>query len=167
MADTPYMRVHRVHGSQLRWPTIPMQQHTHRPLPRLKHSTLEVNQALPWQCQARIQEKLTGWTMLHDAMLQYFLVCEPCTEQASGFLEHLKPDPATKEGEEADNYELTSPPSSFYHNSVATLSPLNFISISYYQRFSTHTDLRFQHSKHGKSSSAYAPPIRSRHIVHP
>ncbi|CAN9211221.1 unnamed protein product [Alternaria alternata] len=41
--------------------------------------------------------------MLHDAMLQYFLVCEPGTEQASDFLEHLKPDPTTKEGEDADN----------------------------------------------------------------
>jgi hypothetical protein len=161
------MRVHRVHGSQLRWSTIPIQQHTHRPLPRLKHSTLEVNQTLPWQYQARIQKKLTGFTMLHDAMLQYFLVCEPGTEQASDFLEHLKPDPTTKEGEDADNCEFTFSPSLLYHDSVATPSPLNFISISFYQGPSTHTDLRFQPSKHGKSSSAYAPPIRSHNTVHP
>ncbi|CAN9177634.1 unnamed protein product [Alternaria alternata] len=58
------------------------------------------------QINSLIQKKLTGFTMLHDAMLQYFLVCEPGTEQASDFLEHLKPDPTTKEGEEADNVDL-------------------------------------------------------------
>ncbi|KAH6861136.1 armadillo-type protein [Alternaria rosae] len=58
------------------------------------------------QINSLIQKKLTGFTMLHDAMLQYFLVCEPGTEQANDFLEHLKPDPTTKEGEEADNVDL-------------------------------------------------------------
>ncbi|KAI2487737.1 CPL domain containing protein [Pyrenophora tritici-repentis] len=58
------------------------------------------------QTNALIQKKLTGFTMLHDAMLQYFLVCEPGTEQANDFLEHLKPDPTIKEGEEADNVDL-------------------------------------------------------------
>ncbi len=58
------------------------------------------------QINALIQKKLTGFTMLHDAMLQYFLVTEPGTEQANDFLEHLKPDPTLKEGEEADNVDL-------------------------------------------------------------
>ena len=58
------------------------------------------------QINALIQKKLTGFTILHDAMLQYFLVTEPGTEQASDFLEHLKPDPTLKEGEEADNVDL-------------------------------------------------------------
>lgn len=58
------------------------------------------------QINSLIQKKLTGFTMLHDAMLQYFLVCEPGTEQANDFLEHLKPDPTIKEGEEADNVDL-------------------------------------------------------------
>jgi pumilio family protein 6 len=58
------------------------------------------------QINSLIQKKLNGFTMLHDAMLQYFLVCEPGTEQASDFLEHLKPDPTLKEGEEADNVDL-------------------------------------------------------------
>ncbi|KAF2856204.1 ARM repeat-containing protein [Plenodomus tracheiphilus IPT5] len=58
------------------------------------------------QINSLIQKKLTGFTMLHDAMLQYFLVCEPGTEQANDFMEHLKPDPTLKEGEEADNVDL-------------------------------------------------------------
>jgi pumilio family protein 6 len=58
------------------------------------------------QINSLIQKKLTGFTMLHDAMLQYFLVCEPGTEQANDFLDHLKPDPTIKEGEEADNVDL-------------------------------------------------------------
>ncbi|OAK98593.1 ARM repeat-containing protein [Phaeosphaeriaceae sp. SRC1lsM3a] len=58
------------------------------------------------QINSLIQKKLVGFTMLHDAMLQYFLVCEPGTEQANDFLEHLKPDPTLKEGEEADNVDL-------------------------------------------------------------
>ncbi|KAF3032885.1 pumilio domain member 6 [Didymella keratinophila] len=58
------------------------------------------------QINSLIQKKLNGFTMLHDAMLQYFLVCEPGTEQANDFLEHLKPDPTLKEGEEADNVDL-------------------------------------------------------------
>jgi hypothetical protein len=89
---------------------------TPRPLPRLKPSTLEVNQALPQQCQARC--------------------------------------------------EFTSSQSPVYRDSVAALFSLTFISIPYYQRSSTRTDLRFQPSKHGKTSSAYASPIRSRHTVH-
>lgn len=58
------------------------------------------------QINSLIQKRLTGFTMLHDAMLQYFLVTEPGTEQANDFLEHLKPDPTLKEGEEADNVDL-------------------------------------------------------------
>ena len=47
-----------------------------------------------------IQKKLTGFTMLHDAMLQYFLACKPGSSEVTEFLEHLKPD--AKEGEEPD-----------------------------------------------------------------
>lgn len=61
---------------------------------------------LEGQINSLIQKKLTGFTMLHDAMLQYFLVCEPGTEQAKDFMDHLKPDPTLKEGEEADNVDL-------------------------------------------------------------
>ncbi|OCK80651.1 ARM repeat-containing protein [Lepidopterella palustris CBS 459.81] len=48
-----------------------------------------------------VQKKLTGFTMLHDAMLQYFLACKPGSSEASEFLEHLKPE--AKEGEEQDS----------------------------------------------------------------
>ncbi|KAK5114883.1 hypothetical protein LTR62_002042 [Meristemomyces frigidus] len=43
-----------------------------------------------------IQKKLTGFTMLHDAMLQYFLVLTPGTEEFTDFLELLKADIETK-----------------------------------------------------------------------
>ncbi|SMR43218.1 unnamed protein product [Zymoseptoria tritici ST99CH_1E4] len=39
-----------------------------------------------------IQKKMTGFTMLHDAMLQYFLALEQGTEEHSEFLEILKGD---------------------------------------------------------------------------
>jgi pumilio family protein 6 len=39
-----------------------------------------------------IQKKMTGFTMLHDAMLQYFLSLETGTEEHSEFLEILKGD---------------------------------------------------------------------------
>ncbi|KAJ4301830.1 Pumilio y domain member 6 [Kalmusia sp. IMI 367209] len=58
------------------------------------------------QINQLIQKKQTGFTMLHDAMLQYFLTCKPNTTEASHFLDHLKPDPTLKEGEEADNVDL-------------------------------------------------------------
>ena len=37
-----------------------------------------------------VQKKMTGFTMLHDAMLQYFLALTPGTEEHSEFLEILK-----------------------------------------------------------------------------
>lgn len=61
---------------------------------------------LEQQINSLIQKKQTGFTMLHDAMLQYFLTCKPNTTEASDFLDHLKPDPTLKEGEEADNIDL-------------------------------------------------------------
>lgn len=61
---------------------------------------------LEQQINQLIQKKQTGFTMLHDAMLQYFLTCKPNTTEASDFLDHLKPDPTLKEGEEADNIDL-------------------------------------------------------------
>ncbi|KAF2266812.1 ARM repeat-containing protein [Lojkania enalia] len=53
-----------------------------------------------------IQKKLNGFTMLHDAMLQYFLVCKPGSTEASNFLDHLRPEATLKEGEEPDNVDL-------------------------------------------------------------
>jgi len=52
-----------------------------------------------------IQKKMTGFTMLHDAMLQYFLNTTPGTEEASSFLEIITPTPASnkEQKEEADN----------------------------------------------------------------
>jgi pumilio family protein 6 len=54
-----------------------------------------------------IQKKMTGFTMLHDAMLQYFLACKSDSTEASEFLDHLKPE-ATKEkdGESAPEIDL-------------------------------------------------------------
>jgi pumilio family protein 6 len=39
-----------------------------------------------------VQKKMTGFTMLHDAMLQYFLALTPGSEEHSEFLEILKGD---------------------------------------------------------------------------
>ena len=39
-----------------------------------------------------IQKKMTGFTLLHDAMLQYFLNAKPGTEEVSDFVELLKGD---------------------------------------------------------------------------
>jgi pumilio family protein 6 len=66
--------------------------------PIMEYLEIQINQL--------IQKKLTGFTMLHDAMLQYFLVCKPGTSEATDFLEHLKPDATLKEGEEPDNVDL-------------------------------------------------------------
>ncbi|KAK4551789.1 Pumilio y domain member 6 [Recurvomyces mirabilis] len=43
-----------------------------------------------------IQKKMTGFTMVHDAMLQYFLALSPGTEEFTDFLELLKADIETK-----------------------------------------------------------------------
>ncbi|CAI6250411.1 unnamed protein product [Periconia digitata] len=58
------------------------------------------------QINQLIQKRQSGFTILHDAMLQYFLTCKPGTSDANAFLEHLKPDMTLKEGEEADNVDL-------------------------------------------------------------
>ena len=58
------------------------------------------------QINQLIQKKLTGFTMLHDAMLQYFLACKPGSPEANDFLEHMRPDTTLKEGEEADNVDI-------------------------------------------------------------
>ncbi|RYO95750.1 hypothetical protein DL764_007603 [Monosporascus ibericus] len=39
-----------------------------------------------------IQKKMTGFTMLHDAMLQYFLNTKPGTEEAKEYMELIKED---------------------------------------------------------------------------
>lgn len=66
--------------------------------PILEHLEVQINQLM--------NKKMTGFTMLHDAMLQYFLTCKPGTSEASDFLEHLRPDATLKEGEEPDNVDL-------------------------------------------------------------
>lgn len=57
-----------------------------------------------------IQKKMTGFTMLHDAMLQYFLALTPGTEEHSDFLEILKGDIETaaesKEGDGSGGGDL-------------------------------------------------------------
>jgi pumilio family protein 6 len=58
------------------------------------------------QINQLIQKKQTAFTMLHDAMLQYFLVCKPGGTEATAFIEHFKPDTTLKEGDEADNADL-------------------------------------------------------------
>jgi len=50
-----------------------------------------------------IQKKMTGFTMLHDAMLQYFLALHPNTDEHAEFLEVLKGDIETKVEAEAAN----------------------------------------------------------------
>lgn len=52
-----------------------------------------------------VQKKMTGFTMLHDAMLQYFLALAPGSEDQSEFLEILKGDiDAEEEGGGGDLY---------------------------------------------------------------
>ncbi|RDW88892.1 ARM repeat-containing protein [Coleophoma cylindrospora] len=52
-----------------------------------------------------IQKKMTGFTLLHDAMLQYFLNAKPGTEEITDFLELLKGD---EEGDLMKNLAFTS-----------------------------------------------------------
>ena len=56
--------------------------------PFLQHTLQIIN--------SMIQKKLTGFTMLHDAMLQYFLALTPGSEEHNEFLEILKGDIETK-----------------------------------------------------------------------
>lgn len=51
-----------------------------------------------------VQKKATGFTMLHDAMLQYFLNTKPGSEEASEFIELLKGD---EEGDLVKNLAFT------------------------------------------------------------
>ena len=57
-----------------------------------------------------VQKKMTGFTMLHDAMLQYFLALSPGTEEHTEFLEILKGDIETavesKEGDGSGGGDL-------------------------------------------------------------
>jgi len=61
---------------------------------------------LEGQINSLVQKKQVGFTMLHDAMLQYFLTCKAGSTEASDFLDHLRPDPTVKEGEEDPNINL-------------------------------------------------------------
>jgi pumilio family protein 6 len=51
-----------------------------------------------------IQKKMTGFTLLHDAMLQYFLNVKPGTEEVTDFLELIKGD---EEGDLLKNLAFT------------------------------------------------------------
>lgn len=51
-----------------------------------------------------IQKKSTGFTMLHDAMLQYFLATKPGSSEANEFIELIKGD---EEGDLAKNLAFT------------------------------------------------------------
>lgn len=51
-----------------------------------------------------IQKKTTGFTMLHDAMLQYFLTVKPGTAEANEFIELIKGD---EEGDLVKNLAFT------------------------------------------------------------
>jgi len=51
-----------------------------------------------------IQKKLTGFTLLHDAMLQYFLNAKPGTEEITDFIEIIKGD---EEGDLMKNLAFT------------------------------------------------------------
>ncbi|EKG19437.1 hypothetical protein MPH_03300 [Macrophomina phaseolina MS6] len=53
---------------------------------------------------ALVQKKMTGFTMLHDAMLQYFLSTKPGSEEATEFLELIKGD---EEGDLLKNLAFT------------------------------------------------------------
>ena len=51
-----------------------------------------------------IQKKLTGFTLLHDAMLQYFLNCKPGSEEITDYIELIKGD---EEGDLLKNLAFT------------------------------------------------------------
>lgn len=51
-----------------------------------------------------VQKKMTGFTMLHDAMLQYFINTKPGSEEANEFLELIKGD---EEGDLLKNLAFT------------------------------------------------------------
>lgn len=53
-----------------------------------------------------VQKKATGFTILHDAMLQYFLNVQPGSEEATEFMELLKGD---EEGDLLKNLAFTKP----------------------------------------------------------
>ena len=53
-----------------------------------------------------VQKKTTGFTMLHDALLQYFLNCSPGTPEHNEFLEMLRDD---EEGDCVKNMAFTKP----------------------------------------------------------
>ncbi|KAL2832139.1 armadillo-type protein [Aspergillus cavernicola] len=53
-----------------------------------------------------IQKKSTGFTLLHDAMLQYFLNVKPGTTEANDFIEIIKGD---EEGDLVKNLAFTKP----------------------------------------------------------
>ncbi|GBF67012.1 pumilio homology domain family protein [Trichophyton mentagrophytes] len=79
-------------------PSLPeiLEKNPEKRAPILQHLHGMINQL--------IQKKTTGFTMLHDAMLQYFLSTKPGSEEATEFIELLKGD---EEGDLAKNLAFT------------------------------------------------------------
>ena len=61
-----------------------LEAHPEKRGPIMKHLKEMTNQL--------VQKKTTGFTMLHDALLQYFLNCRPGSPEATEFLEMLRDD---------------------------------------------------------------------------
>ena len=64
--------------------TVILQQHPEKKGPIMQHLKETTNQM--------VQKKTTGFTMLHDAMLQYFLNTKPSSPEATEFLDMLRDD---------------------------------------------------------------------------
>lgn len=73
-----------------------LKQHPEKRGPIMRHLLETINQL--------VQKKTTGFTMLHDAMLQYFLNTKPGSTEASEFIELIKGD---EEGDLAKNMAFT------------------------------------------------------------
>ena len=63
-----------------------LEEHPEKRKPIMQHLRELTNQL--------VQKKTTGFTMLHDALLQYFLNCQPGSAEAAEFLEMLRDDEA-------------------------------------------------------------------------
>lgn len=73
-----------------------LKQHPEKRGPIMRHLLGTINQL--------VQKKTTGFTMLHDAMLQYFLNIKPGSTEDSEFIELIKGD---EEGDLAKNMAFT------------------------------------------------------------
>ena len=75
-----------------------LEEHPEKRGPTMQHLKELTNQL--------IQKKTTGYTMLHDALLQYFLNCKPGSPEATEFLKMLQDDEA---GDCYKNLAFTKP----------------------------------------------------------